>query len=402
MEEVKKNKKYAGQVVDIPRSRKRISFTDLLKKVSEEDGEPYLNVFAASSIYLLSLFLYDENHSLTANLPIADIPSINRRTALAGAEIFRAKSPFQALSVVAEDEPGKADTLVPAAFTKLKIGTFAGKTPGDLLLEATDAEKIKENLLQQIDFLQKKLNDYPQNQLQIDAINDAINSYEIGILEDMKPCNPTATEGKTIDIRPAFTKLKMGNFAGKTPGDIMLEADDVEKVKNSLLQQVSFLQSKLKDYPQNQLQIEAINDAIQGYDDGRLALFKPAETAETEVETTGVAYEIYKTPTKHQKKETNGKHECYSVYISCSPVKQYPYKIEIMNCNAPLMKIKNGLMPPDMSRADSIRKESIELKEEEWEYILDWLNSNIALTRNLWYPELRKKDEANRWKGYQN
>lgn len=268
-----------------------------------------------SSIYLLSLFLFDENRSLYANLPIADIPSINRRTIFAGAEIFHVKNSSYALPNTIVGEPDTADASIPAA----------------------------------------------------------------------------------------FRKLKMGNFSGKTPGDLLLEADDVKKVRENLLQQAGFLEGKLKDYPQNQLQINAINDAIQAYDDGTLAGSKPTVMEELVDENVGVTYEIYKTPIKHQKKiNSDGKHECYSVYISCSPAKQYPYKIEIMNCNAPLIRIRNGLMPPDMARADSIKKENIELKEEEWEYILDWINSNIALTRNLWYPELREKDEANRWKGYQN
>lgn len=404
MEEVKKNKKYPGQVVDVPRSKKRITFTDLLKRVSEEGGEPYLNVFSKSSIYLLSLFLFDENRSLYANLPIADIPSINRRTIFAGAEIFHVKNSSYALPNTIVSEPDIADVSIPAAFRKLKMGNFSGKTPGDLLLDADDPEKVKESLLNQVSFLQKKLNDYPQNQLQIDAIHDAINSYEMGILADMKPDETMVmTNGKVDGIRPAFTKLKMGNFSGKTPGDLLLEADDVKKARENLLQQAGFLEGKLKDYPQNQLQINAINDAIQAYDDGTLAGSKPTVMEELVDENVGVMYEIYKTPIKHQKKiNSDGKHECYSVYISCSPAKQYPYKIEIMNCNAPLIRIRNGLMPPDMARADSIKKENIELKEEEWEYILDWINSNIALTRNLWYPELREKDEANRWKGYQN
>lgn len=39
MEEVKKNKKYAGQVVDVPRSKKRITFTDLFLHI------PFIFVF---------------------------------------------------------------------------------------------------------------------------------------------------------------------------------------------------------------------------------------------------------------------------------------------------------------------------------------------------------------------
>lgn len=309
MEEIKKNKKYAGQVVDISRSQKRISFTDRLQMVSEEEGDPYLNVFSKKSIYLVSLFQFEENRSLIANLPIEDIPSIKKRSEYAGAEIFHLKHSIQP-TASAEEDPAAETNSVPAAFTKLKMGSFAGKTPGDLLLEAADAEKVKASLLQQADFLREKLETYPQNQSQIDAIEDAIHAY----------------------------------------------------------------------------------------DDGNLAACKPNEEIMSE-ETPEVTYEIYRTPVKHQKKLNEaGKNECYSIYISCSPTKRYPYRIEIMNCYAPLMKMK-GLTPPDMSRADSLRKEFFDLTEEEWDYILEWITSNTDLTRTLWYPELRRKDEANRWKG---
>ena len=397
MEEIKKNKKYAGQVVDISRSQKRISFTDRLQMVSEEEGDPYLNVFSKKSIYLVSLFLFEENRSLIANLPIEDIPSIKKRSEYAGAEIFHLKHFIQP-TASAEEDPAAEINSVPAAFTKLKMGSFAGKTPGDLLLEAADAEKVKASLLQQASFLGRNLKKYPQNQSQIDAINDAINAYDIGILEEMKPGHSVNNEGKTKEIRPAFTKLKMGSFAGKTPGDLLLEAADAEKVKASLLQQADFLREKLETYPQNQSQIDAIEDAIHAYDDGNLAACKPKEEIMSE-ETPEVTYEIYRTPVKHQKKLNEaGKNECYSIYISCSPTRRYPYRIEIMNCYAPLMKMK-GLTPPDMSRADSLRKEFFDLTEEEWDYILEWITSNTDLTRTLWYPELRRKDEANRWKG---
>lgn len=397
MEEVKKNKKYAGQVVDISRSQKRISFTDRLQMVTEEDGDPYLYVFSKKSIYLVSLFMFDENRSLIANLPIEDMPSIKKKSEYAGAEIFRVKHSVQPASGV-EDEPATESTPVPAAFTKLKMGSFTGKAPGDLLLEAVDAEKMKENLLQQASFLGRNLNKYPQNQSQIDAIHDAINAYDIGILEEMKPGQASSEDDKTHGIRPAFTKLKMGSFAGKTPGDLLMEASDGKQVKESLLQQADFLRKKLTMYPQNQLQIDAIEDAIHAYDNGNLADLKPKDATMSE-ETSEITYEIYKTPVKHQKKINEaGKNECYSICISCSPARRYPYRIEIMNCYAPLMKMK-GLTPPDMSRADSIRKETFDLTEDEWDYILDSITSNTDLTRNLWYPELRRKDEANRWKG---
>lgn len=396
--EEKKNKKYAGQVVDISRSQKRISFTDRLQIMTEEDGDPYLYVFSPKSIYLISLFTFAENRSLIANLPVKDIPSIKKRSEYAGAEIFRVKSTLRG-PINLEEDINTQNRSIPAAFTKLKMGSFAGKTPGDLLLEAADAEKVKEALLQQVDFLEKKLNTYPQNKVQIDAIHDAVNAYDIGILEDMKPEPTDKKDRETGGIRPAFTKLKMGNFAGKTPGDLLLEAGDVNKVKEDLLQQADFLRKKLDVYPQNKIQIDAIEDAINTYENGNLADFKPQDPDREEV-TSEVTYEIYKTPIKHQKKiNEHGKNECYSIYISCSPVKRYPYRIEIMNCYAPLMKM-NGLTPPDMSRAESLKKDTFDLTEEEWDYILDWIIHNTDLTRSLWYPELRRKDEANRRNGH--
>lgn len=394
----KKNKKYAGQVVDISRSQKRISFIDRLKKVTEESGDPYLHVFSKDSIYLVSLFMFDENSSLIANIPIEDIPSIVKRSGYVGEEVFRFKHIVQTSANVEEEMVVESD-CIPAAFTKLKIGSFAGKTPGDLLLEATDAEKVKDSLLQQVDFLGKKLKEYPQNQVQIDAIHDAINAYDIGALEDMKPEQPTDETVKQQGTRPAFTKLKVGSFAGKTPGDLLLEAADAEKVRNSLLQQADFLREKISRFPRNQLQIDAIEDAVRAYENGSLADSRP-EKVDIPDEASGITYEIYATPIKHQKKMNEArKHECYSISIFCSPANRFPYRIEIMNCYAPLLKKANGLTPPDMSKAESVRKEAIDLTEEEWDHTIDWITRNIDKTIDLWYPELRQKDEANRWKG---
>ena len=48
----KKNKTYAGQVADIARKDVHLSFTDRLSRMTEEEGDPYLNIFSAKSIYL--------------------------------------------------------------------------------------------------------------------------------------------------------------------------------------------------------------------------------------------------------------------------------------------------------------------------------------------------------------
>ena len=50
--EEKKNKTYAGQVADIARKDVHLSFTDRLSRMTEEEGDPFLNIFSAKSIYL--------------------------------------------------------------------------------------------------------------------------------------------------------------------------------------------------------------------------------------------------------------------------------------------------------------------------------------------------------------
>ena len=41
----KKNKTYAGQVADIARKDVHLSFTDRLSRMTEEEGDPFLNIF---------------------------------------------------------------------------------------------------------------------------------------------------------------------------------------------------------------------------------------------------------------------------------------------------------------------------------------------------------------------
>lgn len=311
-----KNKEYAGQVIDVPRTKQRISFTDRLKKMTDEEGDPYLNVFSKMSVYLVTLFDFETHSSITANLPLTDMPLINTKTKLASAEIFK---------------------------------------------------------------------------------------YECGMVGHEEPKSEQTEENPKKDsISPAFTKLKIGKLAGKAPGDLLLETDDVKNVKEEFVKQVSFLKSKLSSYPKNQEQINAIEDAINAYDLGILKDMKPSKSEEnitSELSDPHGAIKIYATPVKHYKKQKNEKNKCYSIKITCTPSKDYPYRIEIMNCYAPLGHLASGIMPVYMDKAEDIVKQFVDLTEGEWLCVLDWLNNNTKCTRYLWYPELRQLDEANRWKG---
>ena len=133
---------------------------------------------------------------------------------------------------------------------------------------------------------------------------------------------------------------------------------------------------------------------------GVLASMKPDADAVPEMDSVPAGqYIIYKTPVKHQKSvdKRTGKNNCYSIEISCLPDKDQPYRVQIMNCLAPLKQTANGLKPIDMKNAEEIKKEYVDLTEAEWLYVLDRLDENMRMTRAMWYPTLRKLDEANRW-----
>lgn len=299
-----KNKKYAGQIADIVRSDKRLSFTDLLQKIEDRHDTPYLNIFAPQSIYLATLFTFNEQESVTANIPLKDIPLIARKTDFAEELIFQLSSSSM---IPSSDTTEKTEEL-DVAFTPLRIGKWAGKAPGDILLESRNPDETMAALRSQMDFLQKGAQKYPNNRQDINAIAQAMDYYAMGILNSCKP-----------------------------------------------------------------------------------------KTMQQAAPATSKTYTIYETAVKHQKRMENGKNLCYSIKVTCTPTKKYPYRFEIMNCWAPLGTAKNGMKPVLMDKATDVTRKDIDLTEEEWLYTIDTMTNNLAEARHLWYPEMRTCDSRNRW-----
>ena len=307
--EEKNNKKYAGQVIDIPRAKSRLSFTDRLQRMTEEEGEPFLNIFSQRSIYLVSLFDFEKGSSLIVNIPVGDMPLIVKRTDCAEEAIFQLSS--EELSVSDDGWATETQTEISPAFQPLRMGKLAGKAPGDMLLESSNKQATVATLTSQMEFLKQRVRQYPKNQADITAISMALDYFQLGILEDCKP------------------------------------------------------------------------------EESQTAIQTPKEKT----------YIIYKTPVKHQKKIIDGMHPCYSVLITCTPTKEYPYRVELMNCYAPLGELKSGMKPVLMEQAKDIRKDKIDLTEAEWVRVVDCLKSNLEAARQVWYPALRTQDAKNRWNG---
>lgn len=198
------------------------------------------------------------------------------------------------------------------------------------------------------------------------------------------------------EVRPAFQKLLIGNDAGKTPGDLLLYAENPNSERERLEKQLQFLLDGVKRYKRNQSDIDKILDAITLLDLGVLESEKSALSAnagEVLNNPSENKYEIYCPPAKHQKwvNEKN-KNACYSISIVCSPQRKYPYRIKIENFYAPLGKTASGMEPILFNDAEGKHDAQIDLSEAEWLYVLDAIEKNINDTRALWYPEMREKD----------
>lgn len=309
----KKNKKYAGQVVDIARRDSRLSFLDCLKPMTDAEGYPYLNVFSMKSIYFVTLFSFEENRSVTANLPLDEFLTIKKHTEYAEDLIFQ---------------------------------------------------------------------------------------------ETQKPRMAIPSEGPKTEVPQAFRALRMGKLAGKTPGDLILTADQPQAVLAMLNSQLNFLKANLQKFKGNAYDIAAIEDALACHELGTLQNMKPQGMEEVQNEVSSGRYTVYKSPVKYQKhKPWNAKRNaagqelfnCYSLEISCDPGRNHPYKLQIMNCLAPIGQNATGMTPILLKQAEDIRKREFDMTEGEWLYVIDCLEQNRQNVRNLWYSEMRKRDDANRY-----
>lgn len=181
----KKNQEYAGQVVDIARADKRFSVKDLIRPMTEQEGEPYLNVFSKSSIYLLSILTYKDSASLMANLPLTDLEAINVHTRLASAEIFRCVN-GQA-STRQNGETQGSNTEIPPAYQPLRVGKYKGKSAADIILAVENPNSVLPELQTHFNFLKENAEKYKMNKEDMAKIADAIKRLRAQTLESGKP-----------------------------------------------------------------------------------------------------------------------------------------------------------------------------------------------------------------------
>ncbi len=145
----------------------------------EECSVNPLEIHAGYSRFTVALIKKDEVKStksvVTANIPaVDDADRIIARTRACTTLIVN----YEMNKSSAPDSEAETD---PAYTVTLMTGNLKGKTPAQLLLE--DAVKNRKLLIEQYKFLESKLQTYPANQAQLDAIKSAIKKYDACELE---------------------------------------------------------------------------------------------------------------------------------------------------------------------------------------------------------------------------
>ena len=193
------------------------------------------------------------------------------------------------------------------------------------------------------------------------------------------------TKSEDIPSSAAYTvKITSGTLKGKTPAEILSES---ESNKEKLENQKKWLIDNVEKYPKNQIQIDAIDEALKLSADGKLIVSSSSSvTSEGELPII----EIYSCPPKNVKPlDGDGRYTIYDILVTYDGSKGMPFTVSINNCFAPVDRSK-GTNEIVMSKAVSKKKISMALSEEEWFTMVDTMLSHKKMFENLTYPEQLK------------
>lgn len=193
---------------------------------------------------------------------------------------------------------------------------------------------------------------------------------------------------KSLEKAPAqpiayLTTFFTGPFKGKTPADVLI---DNAGNKEALLNYSKQLEANVAKYPNNKKAIDAIKNAIELLDAGKLNA--------TEVKSQVI--DIYRADIRAphaNKKDADGYTDVYSFSVICDLTKNYPFAVNIMNCKATINSNANGTQTPNMSKIKDKKEFGILLTEAEWYKVMSKMDSINKLFEQNAYPALAKKSK---------
>lgn len=192
-------------------------------------------------------------------------------------------------------------------------------------------------------------------------------------LRDMMAAQKHSEEpGKSLAYT---TTIATGRLKGKTPAALLSE--DAQTNKGLLISQRNWLKENLARYPKNGEQIQAIEEALSLYEEGKLNMEESGGGFQPET-----VYSSNMRPLIRRKR--GDKYFVYEIAIRWNGGAKKPVEIELRNYYAPVVRQENGLLHVMAKEKEDEIRNGISLTMEEWMWVEHMLETNLRTFENLY------------------
>ena len=197
-----------------------------------------------------------------------------------------------------------------------------------------------------------------------------------------KPAAESRNDGVDTSS-PAFTKrFVSGNMKGKTPVQVILEAEDKKVAMEALNKQYCWLKENAEKNPKyadnNREQMKAIKETAALYTDGKLSQDLLQSASNT---GNGQVIPLYNSgfrPLRSREKK-NGKTFIYEIAIDWTIGSAYPVSITIRNYYAEVTEKENGMLNVLAKTKEQEQKNTMALTSAEWQNITYMAKANMQM-----------------------
>ena len=191
------------------------------------------------------------------------------------------------------------------------------------------------------------------------------------------------------DVPACYTVPLTGKYQGKTAAAMMLENPDANR--KVLTAQWKYLNENLSKYPSNKKQMDAIAEAINMFDAGKLK----------QEAFSSRAFTVFEIPTKipnSRKLDSDGKSKICSLKITCNLDMDNPFCVEIMNARASIVQnARNKDLNNFKDVVDSVTLK-FRAKPDDLMGFIRTISDRLRQFEGMYAPTYFKEAEKMSWK----
>lgn len=205
----------------------------------------------------------------------------------------------------------------------------------------------------------------------------------------------TAQEDDTDTSLSKTVLIGNGKMKGKTPFQVLAENPQAIVDLNS---QYAWLEKNLEKHPNNKLQMDAISEAIELFNAGKISL---GDASVGNNLTFGTIPLYEPTPrTLMRQVDEEGLYPVYEVGINWHIGERFPVEIRVKRYKAPVTKSETGAINPQRSEAQDIEENNFRLTSNQWFECIHLMEANMQrfeyIMASKQFREAEEADEYNR------